>query len=114
MADFCQGGAAGRGVALNHQLDSRLPRIKGSFAASAAPTGEIAAVAVFVGAAAAAKVSLFERAGLTVMAYPVDFQVQASRHLSVMDFVPSAQAFKATEMAWREAIGRAYYEFKSF
>ncbi len=57
---------------------------------------------------------LFERAGLTVIAYPVDFQVQASRHLSVMDFVPSARAFKATEMAWRETIGRVYYEFKGF
>jgi hypothetical protein len=27
-----------------------------------------------------------------------------------MDFVPSARAFKATEMAWRETIGRVYYE----
>jgi len=45
------------------------------------------------------------------MAYPVDFQGEASRNLSVMDFVPSAGAFKATEMAWRETIGRVYYEF---
>ena len=52
---------------------------------------------------------LFESAGLTVIAYPVDFQVQASRTLSVMDFVPSAQAFKKTEMAWQETIGRVYY-----
>jgi len=57
---------------------------------------------------------LFERAGLTVIAYPVDFQVQASRNLSVMDFVPRAGAFKATEMAWRETIGRVYYGFKGF
>jgi len=55
---------------------------------------------------------LFERAGLTVMAYLVDFQVEASRNLSVMDFVPSVRAFQATEMAWRETIGRVYYEFK--
>ncbi len=54
---------------------------------------------------------LFERAGLTVIAYPVDFQGEATRNLSVMDFVPSARAFKATEMASRETIGRAYYEF---
>ncbi len=53
---------------------------------------------------------LFERAGLIVIAYPVDFQGEASRHLSVMDFVPSAGAFKATEMAWRKIIGRVYYE----
>ncbi len=55
---------------------------------------------------------LFERAGLTVIAYPVDFQGEASRNLSVMDFVPSAGAFQATEMASRETIGRVYYEFK--
>lgn len=57
---------------------------------------------------------MFERAGLTVIAYPVDFQVQTSRNLSVMDFVPSASAFQKTEMAWRETIGRAYYEIKAF
>ena len=57
---------------------------------------------------------LFERAGLTVIAYPVDFQGEASRNLSVMDFVPSARAFKKTEMAWRETIGRVYYGFKGF
>ncbi len=45
------------------------------------------------------------------MAYPVDFQVQASRNLGVMDFVPSAGAFQATEMASRETIGRVYYVF---
>jgi uncharacterized SAM-binding protein YcdF (DUF218 family) len=55
--------------------------------------------------------SLFESAGLTVIAYPVDFQTQASRRLSVMDFLPSARAFQKTEMAWREFIGRVYYKF---
>ena len=55
---------------------------------------------------------LFERAGLTVMAYPVDFQVSAGRTLNVIDFLPTAEAFKTTEMAWRETIGRVYYEFK--
>jgi len=46
--------------------------------------------------------------------YPVDFQGKVSRNLSVIDFVPSAGAFQATEMAWRETIGRVYYEFKGF
>ena len=55
---------------------------------------------------------LFERAGLTVIAFPVDFQVEeSSRTFSVMGFLPSAGAFKSTEMAWRETIGRAYYKF---
>lgn len=55
---------------------------------------------------------LFERAGLTVIAYPVDFQVSAGRTLNVIDFLPTAEAFKKTERAWRETIGRVYYEFK--
>ncbi len=41
--------------------------------------------------------------------YPVDFQGEATRNLSVIDFVPSAGAFKATEMASRETIRRVYY-----
>jgi hypothetical protein len=50
--------------------------------------------------------------GVALNIYPVDFEGEASRNLSVMDFVPSARAFKTTEMAWRETIGRVYYEFK--
>jgi len=41
-------------------------------------------------------------------------RAEATRNLSVMDFVPRARAFQATEMAWRETIGRVYYEFKGF
>ncbi len=78
-----------------------------------APTDTIPDLARHLGKSesAGACFSLFERAGLTVMAYPVDFQVQASRNLGVMDFVPSAGAFQATEMASRETIGRVYYVF---
>jgi uncharacterized SAM-binding protein YcdF (DUF218 family) len=57
---------------------------------------------------------LFEHAGLTVIAYPVDFQVQTSRNLSVIDFLPSAIALQKTEMSWRETLGRVYYEMMSF
>jgi uncharacterized SAM-binding protein YcdF (DUF218 family) len=46
--------------------------------------------------------------------YPVDFQVSAGRTLNVIDFLPTAEAFQKTEMAWRETIGRVYYEFKGF
>ncbi len=55
---------------------------------------------------------LFERAGLAVIAYPVDFQSQALRNLSIIDFVPSAAALQKTEMAWREVIGRMFYKIK--
>ncbi len=57
---------------------------------------------------------LFERAGLTVTPYPVDFQVQTSRNLSVIDFAPSSAAFQKTEMAFRETIGRVYYQIMEF
>ena len=56
--------------------------------------------------------SLFERAGLTVIAYPVDFQSKALRNLSRIDFVPSAGALQKSEMAWRESIGRMFYKIK--
>lgn len=52
---------------------------------------------------------LFERAGFTVIPYPVDFYVNLSRPWSILDFLPSADAFQQTERAWRELIGRAYY-----
>lgn len=52
---------------------------------------------------------LFERAGLKVSPFPVDFKVSAGGVLGVMDFLPSAGAMVRTEMAWREAYGRLYY-----
>lgn len=52
---------------------------------------------------------LFERVGLTVVPFPVDFQVPAGGALSVIDFLPSAGALSQTEMAWREMYGRLFY-----
>jgi uncharacterized SAM-binding protein YcdF (DUF218 family) len=52
---------------------------------------------------------LFERVGCTVIPYPVDFYVNLSRPLSILDVLPNADAFQRTELAWRELIGRAYY-----
>ena len=52
---------------------------------------------------------LFERAGFTVIPYPVDFYANLSRPWSILDFLPNANAFQQTELAWRELIGRAYY-----
>jgi len=55
---------------------------------------------------------LFERVGLKVIAYPVEFHALASSRLSVINFLPNAGAFQKTEMAWREILGRLYYEIK--
>jgi uncharacterized SAM-binding protein YcdF (DUF218 family) len=52
---------------------------------------------------------LFERAGMSVIPFPVDFQVSAGRTVNVLDFLPAAGALAQTEMAMREWYGRLYY-----
>jgi uncharacterized SAM-binding protein YcdF (DUF218 family) len=56
---------------------------------------------------------LFERAGLKVVPFPVDFKVSAGSELGSMDFLPSAGAMAQTEMAWREMYGHLYYWVRS-
>ena len=51
---------------------------------------------------------LFEQAGFVVTAYPVDFGVEA-RETTLMDFLPSARAFKNADTAVREFLGLGYY-----
>lgn len=52
---------------------------------------------------------LFEQAGLKVLPYPVDFKISARNSFTTMDLLPSAGAWRYTEMAWRELLGRAWY-----
>ena len=52
---------------------------------------------------------LFQHAGLEVLPYPVDFKVSAGESFNAMKLLPSADAWRLTEMAWRELLGRAYY-----
>lgn len=52
---------------------------------------------------------LFERAGMSVIPFPVDFKVPAGRTVSVLDFLPVATALAQTDMAMREWYGRLYY-----
>ena len=54
---------------------------------------------------------LFEKQGLEVQAYPVDFKVEANI-ITILDFLPSAFAMKNFEFALRELLGRAYYQLK--
>ena len=53
--------------------------------------------------------ALFERAGMLVIPFPVDFKVSAGRTLSVLDFLPNAAALQKTELAMREGYGRLFY-----
>jgi uncharacterized SAM-binding protein YcdF (DUF218 family) len=51
---------------------------------------------------------LFQHAGLKVEPFPVDFQVSAARTLSVLDFLPNAEALMETERAGHELYGRLF------
>ncbi|XGB39758.1 MAG: YdcF family protein [Cyanobacteria bacterium LVE1205-1] len=53
---------------------------------------------------------LFEQAGCQVTPYPVDFYTHSPQPLTILDFLPNAHAFQTTELAWREFIGRFYYD----
>lgn len=55
---------------------------------------------------------LFEEAGFrSIIPYPVDFRVR-QRDMTLMDFLPDADALLSTDRAIREAIGIAYYRLK--
>jgi uncharacterized SAM-binding protein YcdF (DUF218 family) len=53
---------------------------------------------------------LFERQGMHVVPYPVDFKVMA-RQNTPMDFLPSAESLAASDLAIRELVGRLYYRW---
>jgi uncharacterized SAM-binding protein YcdF (DUF218 family) len=55
---------------------------------------------------------LFEREGIRVIPYPVDFMV-AIDATTPMDFLPNTHALWLTDTAVREFIGRLYYKFVS-
>jgi len=54
---------------------------------------------------------LFDRAGVDTYPYPTDFKA-ASRDVTWLHFIPSADAFRATSNGIREYIGRFYYWLK--
>lgn len=56
---------------------------------------------------------LFEQAGFTVRAFPVDFQGSTAGSLNVLDFLPSPGALGQTQTAMREAYGRLFYRVAS-
>ena len=52
---------------------------------------------------------LFEKEGLEVVTYPVDFKSLSNDSITVMDYLPNGQSLAKTEMGIRELIGRLYY-----
>jgi uncharacterized SAM-binding protein YcdF (DUF218 family) len=54
-------------------------------------------------------VYLFRRAGIDCQPFPVDFHLDRTRPVMLMDFVPTAGAWSGTELALREIYGYAFY-----
>ena len=51
---------------------------------------------------------VFESAGIEVLPFPVDF-LTGAKGVKILDFIPSAEAFRDTSFFVREIIGRLYY-----
>ena len=54
---------------------------------------------------------LFERQGLEVEPFPVDFQLPYQERITIISFLPNAECLKNSETAMREAMGIFYYTF---
>ena len=52
---------------------------------------------------------LFNRAGVEVVPFPVDFKAAVARGVGPLDFVPSGRSLSRSETALRELYGLAYY-----
>ena len=52
---------------------------------------------------------LFRWAGVPVLPFPVDYQIDVNGPLTLLDFLPSALALARTEIALRECYGIAFY-----
>lgn len=57
---------------------------------------------------------LFERAGLEVVPFPVDFKISDGGGWSIADLLPRAGDIKLTETALHEIYGRLYYRLSGF
>ena len=55
---------------------------------------------------------LFQEAGMIVQPFPVDFRTPRYKELTVIDFLPSAEALEKSEIAIRELLGLFYYKVK--
>jgi len=53
--------------------------------------------------------SLFEEKGFKVIPYKVDFKTPPNISFNLIDFLPSANGLRKTEIALRELLGRLYY-----
>jgi uncharacterized SAM-binding protein YcdF (DUF218 family) len=52
---------------------------------------------------------LFNRAGVKVLPFPVDFQVDVKEKITLLDFLPEVNSLRNAELALREWYGIAFY-----
>ena len=52
---------------------------------------------------------LFEKEGLEVVPYPVDFKSLTANYVTFMDYLPNAGSLAKTELGMRELMGRLFY-----
>jgi uncharacterized SAM-binding protein YcdF (DUF218 family) len=55
---------------------------------------------------------LFEQNGFEVFAYPVDLTGQSTEKITVINFLPNADALARASLTLRELLGRFYYQLK--
>jgi len=55
---------------------------------------------------------LFEKQGFEVIPYKVDYKMTRNKEITILDFFPSEESLKITEMGIREVLGRLFYWFK--
>ena len=56
---------------------------------------------------------LFEKQGFEVIPYKVDYKSGRNKEMTILEFLPSADYLKTTEIGIREIIGRLFYLVKS-
>jgi len=56
---------------------------------------------------------LFERQGINVTPYKVDYKTPPNLELNFIDIIPSSSGLRKSEIAFREIIGRLYYSILS-
>lgn len=55
---------------------------------------------------------LFEKQGFIVIPYKVDYKSDRNKEVTILDFLPSAEFLKMTELGFREIAGRLFYLVK--
>jgi uncharacterized SAM-binding protein YcdF (DUF218 family) len=55
---------------------------------------------------------LFEKQGFEVIPYKVDYKAERNYEITIVDFLPSADNLKITEIGFRELLGRLFYLVK--